>query len=97
MKNNLYSFRRFRGKQIKIYEIENSSTITISHFKDGAIYFSCDMPIAIMYNNGYALMNFRNFGEVSVRNKILLREVTKYKTVVEKAFDSEVFGLISKP
>ena len=93
----LYSTRNFRGKRIKIYDVGNSSTLTISHFKDGSIYFSCEMPIAILYKNGHSIMNFRNFGEISLRNKILLREVTKYKTVMEKEFDSEIFNLISKP
>ena len=91
----LYSTRRFRGKRIKIYEVENSTTLTIAHFKDGCLYFSCDLPIAIVYKNGHAVMNFRNYGEVSVRNKILLRKVTEFKTVMEKLFDSAIFDLIS--
>ena len=97
MINKLYSTRRFRGKRIKIYEVENSTTLTIAHFKDGCLYFSCDLPIAIVYKDKQAIMNFRNYGEISVRNKILLRKVTKFKTITEKEFDSEVFGLISMP
>jgi len=87
-----------RGYKIHTHKIPHmTSTLSRSFFRGGAVvYFSCDEPIAIKYSNGNAVMLFKSLGEITVQNRLKLRETIDFRTVMEIEFNAALFDLLSR-
>jgi len=88
---------RCRGNMLKVYGIRNSRSMTISHFDGATLYLSDCEPIAIRYENDATspIMTFKMCGENSVNDKIELRKVSNYATVMPKEFDNALMKLFT--
>lgn len=86
-----------RGYIINTHKIPNTSTtLTRAFFKGATVYFSCDEPIAIKYNDGRAIMVFKKLGLITMENKKLLRDCRSFDNVLEEGFNAALFDLLSR-
>jgi hypothetical protein len=85
-----------RGYMLMVHKIPNMpETISRAFFKTATLYFSCNEPIAIRYRNGEGIMLFQKLGDITVQNRLRLREHTHYRTVMEKEFNAALFTLLA--
>ena len=89
MNEQIMSVRKsFRGKRVDMVDTPFSTTIQKINTRDGVIYMSCELPIAVIFKDKKRknVMTFTTFGDISVQDKLKLRKSMSFKTILQPAW-----------